>query len=83
MQDAIIKDNKAYCPSCGLHKYKLFTSAYRLVNTKSNGKAVEYKCECLQCGTTFKYLRTLRIGLEKSFVDDDVKEIKEEKWLIN
>lgn len=78
MNDAIIKNNLAYCPKCKTHGYKIFTNNYSLVRTKSKGKAVKFICECLKCGTRFKYLKTLKIDREEVFIDDNVKEIKEE-----
>lgn len=71
-----IETNKPFCPECKDRNYKIVKC--NLVNS-SKGKVLEYIVECKYCFTRFKYLKTIPIGKEEVFIEDDVKEIKEDQ----
>lgn len=52
IKNAIIKENKPYCPNCDKYKYQI--SDYREV-IQDDKVLVEFTVRCLECGTKFKY----------------------------
>lgn len=45
---AIIKDNKAYCPNCEAHDY-------RLIDYSCKEAITTFECKCRRCSCNFNY----------------------------
>lgn len=69
---AVIKENKACCPVCGEHNYRVLSKSYRSVLT-SKGKATEIKAECVKCENRFTYMLQSRIKEDIRFIEDESK----------
>ncbi|MEG1256631.1 hypothetical protein [Clostridium sp.] len=73
---AAIRDNKAHCPICGEHDYKI--ASYKEVYAEDE-KVVEFSCRCVKCDSRFTYLCKLGMESDKRFVvDEDVVEVADE-----
>lgn len=71
MANAVIRNNKAYCPNneCGAHNYSI--TSYCGVES-SKGYATQFEARCYECGTQFNYLY-------KAEVDDDIRFVDQEE----
>lgn len=61
--NAIIKDNKSYCPFCSEHDY-------RIAEYKQVKKGTQMSCICRKCNREFEYILNLKTE-ERFNVEED------------
>lgn len=74
---AIIKGNKAFCPVCEEHNYRVMS--YKEVTYKGK-PTTEFTCRCLKCDSRFTYLHNVMLDETERFVADDaeIEEVENE-----
>jgi len=70
--NAIIKENKPFCPMCENRNYKI--SDYKEIEHESKSYT-QFIARC-KCGNSFKYCAKILVKEEKYFIFNDEKEIK-------